>query len=39
MVQVMLSMSELPRPDDAADALAVAVCTAHSATGIGAARA
>lgn len=32
MVQMVLAMSELPRPDDAADALAVAVCTAHSAT-------
>ena len=32
MVQLVLSISELPRPDDAADALAVAVCTAHSAT-------
>ena len=32
MVQLMLSMAELPRPDDAADALAVAVCTAHTAT-------
>jgi crossover junction endodeoxyribonuclease RuvC len=32
MVQLVLSMSELPRPDDAADALAVAVCTAHAAT-------
>lgn len=31
MVQVVLAMPELPRPDDAADALAVAVCTAHSA--------
>jgi crossover junction endodeoxyribonuclease RuvC len=31
MVQVVLSMAELPRPDDAADALAVAVCTAHAA--------
>jgi crossover junction endodeoxyribonuclease RuvC len=30
MVQLLLSMTELPRPDDAADALAVAVCTAHS---------
>ena len=30
MVQLLLAMSELPRPDDAADALAVAVCTAHS---------
>lgn len=32
MVQLVLSMSELPRPDDAADALAVAVCTAHAIT-------
>lgn len=31
MVQAVLAMDELPRPDDAADALAVAVCTAHSA--------
>ncbi len=31
MVQLVLSMTELPRPDDAADALAVAVCTAHAA--------
>ncbi len=30
MVQMVLSMPELPRPDDAADALAVAVCTAHA---------
>lgn len=30
MVQIVLAMTELPRPDDAADALAVAVCTAHS---------
>ena len=39
MVQMVLSMSELPRPDDAADALAVAVCTAHSARQQQAARA
>ena len=32
MVQLVLAMAELPRPDDAADALAVAVCTAHAAT-------
>jgi len=32
MVQLLLAMTELPRPDDAADALAVAVCTAHSLT-------
>jgi crossover junction endodeoxyribonuclease RuvC len=32
MVQLVLSMAQLPRPDDAADALAVAVCTAHAAS-------
>jgi len=31
MVQAVLGMSVLPRPDDAADALAVAICAAHSA--------
>jgi crossover junction endodeoxyribonuclease RuvC len=30
MVQALLALPELPRPDDAADALAVAVCLAHS---------
>lgn len=30
MVQMVLGMAELPRPDDAADALAVAICLAHS---------
>jgi crossover junction endodeoxyribonuclease RuvC len=29
MVQLMLHLEKLPRPDDAADALAVAICTAH----------
>jgi crossover junction endodeoxyribonuclease RuvC len=29
MVQLMLGMPNLPRPDDAADALAVAICLAH----------
>lgn len=29
MVQLVLGMSELPRPDDAADALAIAVCVAN----------
>ena len=29
MVQLMLGMQALPRPDDAADALAVALCVAH----------
>ena len=32
MVQLVLSMAQVPRPDDAADALAVAVCTAHAIT-------
>ena len=32
MVQVVLALPELPRPDDAADALAIAVCLAHSRT-------
>jgi crossover junction endodeoxyribonuclease RuvC len=30
MVQVVLGMPTLPRPDDAADALAVAICLAHA---------
>ncbi|HEV8516354.1 MAG TPA: crossover junction endodeoxyribonuclease RuvC [Candidatus Limnocylindrales bacterium] len=30
MVQVLLGMPALPRPDDAADALAVAICLAHA---------
>jgi crossover junction endodeoxyribonuclease RuvC len=30
MVQVVLGMAEMPRPDDAADALAVAICLAHA---------
>jgi crossover junction endodeoxyribonuclease RuvC len=29
MVQLVLGMAELPRPDDAADALAIAVCIAN----------
>jgi crossover junction endodeoxyribonuclease RuvC len=29
MVQAVLGMTTLPRPDDAADALAVAICLAH----------
>ena len=31
MVRVLLGLEELPRPDDAADALAVAICQHHSA--------
>lgn len=30
MTQTMLGLSKLPRPDDAADALALAICLAHS---------
>jgi crossover junction endodeoxyribonuclease RuvC len=30
MVQTLLNMSELPKPDDAADALAVAICHIQS---------
>jgi crossover junction endodeoxyribonuclease RuvC len=30
MVQIVLGLVELPCPDDAADALAVAICLAHS---------
>ena len=30
MVQLMLEMSDPPQPDDAADALALAICCAHS---------
>ncbi len=31
MVKTLLSMPDLPEPDDAADALAVAICHCHSA--------
>jgi crossover junction endodeoxyribonuclease RuvC len=31
MVQLLLSLDGIPRPDDAADALAVAICHFHSA--------
>jgi crossover junction endodeoxyribonuclease RuvC len=31
MVQLLLGLDEMPRPDDAADALAVAICHFHSA--------
>ena len=30
MVRALLNLSELPRPDDAADALAIAICHLHS---------
>lgn len=31
MVRLLLNLNELPQPDDAADALAVAICHLHSA--------
>ena len=31
MVQALLGLDQIPRPDDAADALAVAICHVHSA--------
>ena len=31
MVRAILNLSEIPKPDDAADALAVAICHLHSA--------
>lgn len=31
MVRILLSLDDIPRPDDAADALAVAICHLHSA--------
>ena len=31
MVQALLELNEIPQPDDAADALAVAICHLHSA--------
>jgi crossover junction endodeoxyribonuclease RuvC len=30
MVKVLLNLKEIPKPDDAADALAAAICCAHS---------
>lgn len=30
MVRVLLALRDLPRPDDAADALAIAICHAHT---------
>jgi crossover junction endodeoxyribonuclease RuvC len=31
MVRALLELQEIPKPDDAADALAVAICHIHSA--------
>ncbi len=33
MVRMMLSLSEVPKPDDAADAVACAICHAHAGVG------
>ena len=30
MVKIILNLNEIPKPDDAADALAIAICHAHS---------
>jgi crossover junction endodeoxyribonuclease RuvC len=30
MVKILLNLEKIPKPDDAADALAVAICHAHS---------
>ncbi|MEO7117473.1 MAG: crossover junction endodeoxyribonuclease RuvC [Candidatus Limnocylindrales bacterium] len=35
MVQTVLGLKELPHPDDAADALAVAICVAHGLVPVG----
>ncbi|WP_066634913.1 crossover junction endodeoxyribonuclease RuvC [Desulfolucanica intricata] len=35
MVKTILGLSAVPKPDDVADALAVAICHAHFGTGIG----
>jgi len=35
MVKAILCLPEVPKPDDVADALAVAICHAHYGTGIG----
>lgn len=34
MVKVLLALSEIPKPDDAADALALAICHAHTSGSI-----
>ena len=32
MIKILLNLDDLPRPDDAADALGVAVCQIHAGT-------
>ncbi len=36
MVRIILGLDRIPQPDDAADALAIAVCDAHMTSGYGA---
>jgi crossover junction endodeoxyribonuclease RuvC len=36
MVRIILGLDHVPQPDDAADALAVAICDAHMTSGYGA---
>jgi len=36
MVRMILNLESIPQPDDAADAIAVAICYAHHASGYGA---
>ncbi len=36
MVRIILALEHIPRPDDAADALAIAICDAHMTSGYGA---
>jgi len=31
MTRILLNLKEIPKPDDTADALAIAICHAHSA--------
>lgn len=38
MIRVILNLAEIPRPDDVADALAVAVCHGQNSSGLGALR-
>jgi crossover junction endodeoxyribonuclease RuvC len=32
MVKTLLNLDGIPKPDDAADALAIAICTLHAGT-------
>lgn len=35
MVKMLLGLADIPKPDDVADALAIAICHAHASTGLG----